>query len=162
MTLDDIPDLFPGPTAYALGAKPRCRRHDWVLRTHPIDGYRDECARCGAVHDLVAARRGRTNRSRGNALERWVCKLLGIERRGQYGGADDGGGSDDWIVVQVKSGGSYPERIDGLLRALPVRASQLRGVVHVETPGPGAKRRALITLDLYEFAAWYGGKEDAA
>lgn len=111
--------------------------------------------------DPERARRGKLNRNRGNAIERWVCHLLGITRRGMYGGPDDGGGEADWITVQVKSGGAYPERIDGLLRALPVRADQLRGVVHTDAPGPGTKRRALITLDLYEFADWYGGRHDA-
>ena len=112
--------------------------------------------RAKAAPDPERQRRGHLNRQRGNSIERWVCHLLGIARRGQYGGADDGGGEADWIVVQVKSGTAYPERIDGLLRALPVRAGQLRGVVHTDAPGPGVKRRALITLDLYDFADWYG------
>ncbi len=114
------------------------------------------CTACYKRIDPAASRRGKNNRSRGNSIERWVCKALGIARRGQYGGPDDGGGEADWITVQVKSGGAYPERIDGLLRALPLRASQLRGVVHVDTPGAGTRRRALITLDLEEFSQWYG------
>jgi hypothetical protein len=39
----------------------------------------------------------------------------------------------------------------------------MRGVVLVETPGPGAKRRALLVVDLYEAAAQWGGTaEDVA
>jgi hypothetical protein len=113
----------------------------------------------GRPVDPERSRRGRTNRSRGNAIERWVCHLLGIARVGQFGGPEDGGRSDDWISVQVKSGGVYPERIDSLLRAIPERADRLRAVVHTDAPGPGHPRRALITLDLREFADWYGGRK---
>ena len=93
---------------------------------------------------------------RGNAIERWACGVLGISRVGQYGGAEDGGKESEWMVVQVKSGGAYPERIDRLLRSLTANAGQLRTVVHADAPGAGHRRRALITLDLEEFAAWYG------
>jgi hypothetical protein len=164
---DDLPFDYPSPANPGAPAPRKCRRHQWEW-TQDIDGDGQSrvlstfewCARCHRVKDDTTARRGKNNRSRGNSIERWVCKLLGISRRGQYGGPDDGGDSDDWIVVQVKSGTAYPERIDSLLRALPERAGQLRGVVHVDTPGPGVKRRALITLDLYAFAEWYG-KGDA-
>lgn len=155
MELDDIPDLFPTPTG--TRSEPRaCRRHNW----YPTPDGSERCLRCARVKDPATARRGKNNRSRGNAIERWVCHLLGISRRGQFGGPDDGGGEADWIVIQVKSGGAYPERIDALLHALPTRAGQLRAVVHTDAPGPGAKRRALITLDLYDFADHYGGKAD--
>jgi hypothetical protein len=159
-------DAWPPPDP--VEREPRkCRRHQWVMY---IEDTRDlqtgevtdehltglRCVACGRPKDPAASRRGKNNRSRGNSIERDVCKALGIARRGQYGGPDDGGGEADWITVQVKSGGAYPERIDGLLRALPLRASQLRGVVHVDTPGAGTRRRALITLDLEEFSQWYG------
>jgi hypothetical protein len=150
-------DAWPPPDP--VEREPRkCRRHQWLRSSHPYSpgNVRTTCQRCGQVQDPFASRRGKNNRSRGNSIERDVCKALGIARRGQYGGPDDGGGEADWITVQVKSGGAYPERIDGLLRALPLRASQLRGVVHVDTPGAGTRRRALITLDLEEFSQWYG------
>jgi hypothetical protein len=152
-------DAWPPPDP--VEREPRkCRRHDWYsIRAElgvPLEPTIMRCRRCERVRDDAATRRGKNNRSRGNSIERDVCKALGIARRGQYGGPDDGGGEADWITVQVKSGGAYPERIDGLLRALPLRASQLRGVVHVDTPGAGTRRRALITLDLEEFSQWYG------
>jgi len=111
------------------------------------------------------SRRGRNNRSRGNAIERWVCEVLGIKRVGMFGGKADGGAHDDWIVVQVKSGKSYPERLDSLLNSIPARAGQLRAVVNTDAPGAGTKRRAMITMSLDDFIAWFGkehnGKEEA-
>jgi len=53
--------------------------------------------------ETTAQRRGRLNRSRGNAIERWVCKQLGIKRVGMFGGKADGGDRDDWMAVQVKT-----------------------------------------------------------
>lgn len=167
--MSDLSDLEwgePSTAAVFSTATPRkCRRHEWEpLMIHatsqgPVPSDITRCARCGAIKDEARSRRGRNNRSRGNAIEREVCKLLGITRVGQFGGKEDGGKSTDWMAVQVKSGGAYPERIDALLRSLPHVAGQLRGVVHTDTPGAGRKRRMLVTLDLYDFADWYGGEK---
>jgi hypothetical protein len=100
------------------------------------------------------SRRGRTARNRGNAYERSVAQRLGARRVGQYGGAEDV--ASDWLVVQCKVGGAYPERIDGWLRRLPANAAQLRAVVIGDAPGPGTKRRELIVLDFEDFVAWFG------
>jgi len=156
---DDLPFSYDSPATVNVTTR-RCRRHDWALQWLDSE-HVWACARCDRRRDETVTRRGKNNRARGNAIERWVCQTLGIQRRGMYGGPDDGGGEADWITVQVKSGGAYPERIDALLRALPSRAGQLRAVVHTDAPGAGAKRRALITLDLYDFADWYGGRDDA-
>jgi len=158
----NLPFSYGETPATPTGAKPRKHRHEYDQWHHepPLAIIGEHVAtpmcRCGAIQDPAASRRGRLNRSRGNSIERWVNGLLGIANRGKYGGTDDGGDSTDWIVVQTKSGGAYPERIDALLRAIPHHAEQLTGVVHTDTPGAGAKRRALITLDLYDFADWYG------
>lgn len=101
-----------------------------------------------------ASRRGRANRARGAAIEREVCRKLGISRVGHHGGPTDGGTEREWVRVQVKSGRTYPARIDALLRALP--ADGLRAVVHATAEGSGHPRRALITLDLDEFCEWFG------
>ena len=106
--------------------------------------------------ETVAQRRGRLNRSRGNAIERWVCHQLGIKRVGMFGGKADGGDRDDWIAVQVKSGSAFPTRIWNLLMSVPVRSGQLRAVVHVTAHGSGQKRDALITLKLEDFLEWHG------
>jgi hypothetical protein len=117
---------------------------------------------CGAVRDEAAVKRGRNNRARGNAFEREVAHKLGVSRVGQYGGPEDVGNAGEWIMVQTKVGNStYPTRIDALLRRIPFRANQLRAVVHGDAPGSAGKRRALITLDLDEFCAWFGGRGDS-
>lgn len=151
---DDLP--FDGPTTQPnLGAPaPRtAHRHRWTVTP---EGVACALRGCGKAQNLVTSRRGRTNRQRGNAIERWVCARLGISRVGQYGGKEDGGKAHDWMVIQVKSGGAYPERIDGLVRSLTPNAEQLRAVVHTDAPGGGRKRRALITCDFEEFVAWFG------
>jgi hypothetical protein len=142
------------PLVYGRTGKPK-HRHAYPTLIEPDGITRGPCA-CGQPFDPGAARRGRNNRARGNAIEREVCRALGISRVGQYGGPEDGGKQSEWIAVQVKSGGIYPERIDALLRRMAYRSDQLRAVVHADTPGSAGKRRMLITLDLGEFADWYG------
>jgi hypothetical protein len=158
--LADLPIAGPSLTG-AVGRK--CSRHQWEPTNERI--YTElgaphtvwRCVRCGKAKDEARSRRGKNARSRGNALERWVNQLLGITNRGKYGGPEDGGDSADWISVQTKSGAYFPRTIDRWLRQVPQRAGQMRGVVLVETPGPGIKRRALLVVDLYEAAEQWGG-----
>ena len=105
------------------------------------------------------SRRGRTARARGNAFEREVAKRLGAARVGQFGGKQDV--ANDWIAVQCKVGKSYPERLDGWLRSVPVKSDQIAALVVGDSPGAGARRRTMIVLDLDDFIAWFG-KEDNA
>jgi hypothetical protein len=114
------------------------------------------CRLCRKPKDEAVARRGRLNRSRGNAIERWVCKLLGIARVGQYGGLEDGGKADDWLRIQVKSGGAHQAALLAKIHTVPANADQLRGWVTVSTPGAGHQREGVISFDLREFAGWYG------
>ena len=155
--------VAPPTFAGAVTERKRRHKHEWC-RSCVEQGVASHCivTGCGIFQDDPRIRRGKNARSRGNALERWVNHMLGISNRGKYGGPDDGGGEADWIVVQTKSGSYFPKLIDRWLRAVPQRAGQMRGVVLVETPGPGTKRRALLVLDLYEAAdQWGGGREEA-
>jgi hypothetical protein len=104
------------------------------------------------------SRRGRTARQRGNAFEREVAKRLNGQRVGQYGGKTDV--AADWIAVQCKVGKSYPERLDGWLRSVPVKADQLAALVIGDSPGAGKRRRTLIVLDLDDFVAWFGKQQE--
>ena len=97
------------------------------------------------------SRRGRTARARGNAFERAVAKRLNAARVGQFGGKQDV--ANDWIAVQCKVGKSYPERLDGWLRSVPVKADQIRALVVGDSPGVGGRRRTLIVIDLDDFVA---------
>jgi hypothetical protein len=59
----------------------RCRRHVWI---QTLDGARlgfpRSCDLCGQWEDAVVTRRGRNNRSRGNAIEREIAHKLGLKR----------------------------------------------------------------------------------
>ena len=158
-------DLFAVPADPSRPERqPRpCRRHDWryAVRTSvaadDLAVTRTEltvCARCGRIRDAIASRKGRNNRSRGNAIEREVARQLGMRRVGQYGGPTDVQG--ELFGVQVKSGGAYPERLHNWLKAVPVTSGQVALLVVTDAPGPGHKRRALVVLDLTDWIALHG------
>ena len=161
MELDEaLAATEPEPVTAVSNVKPkRCARHswgwtEWMPAESRVLEMVEWCVRCHKVKDQTRSRRGRQARNRGNAFEREVAKRLGARRVGQYGGSDDV--SADWVSVQCKVGGYYPERIDGWLRALPANAGQLRAVVLGDAPGPGRRRRSLIVIDLDDFVAWFG------
>ena len=83
-----------------------------------------------------------------------MARKLGLRRVGQYGGPEDA--ESEWLVVQVKSGGAFPERIWKWLQALPANADQTRAVVVTDAPGPGHKRRALVVVDLDDWQDLHG------
>ena len=147
--------------AWGTVTRRKCRRHEW---SYSLELREWTCTRCLRLRDPLTSRRARNNRSRGNAIERWVCKLLGIARVGQYGGLEDGGKADDWLRIQVKSGGAHQASLLAKIHTIPANADQLRGWVTVSTPGAGHQREGVISFDLREFAGWYGKgiDEDAA
>lgn len=142
--------------AQRLAGEMRRHRHRWFMP--PPDAARHGpgpvCRSCGAVKDEARSRRGRTARQRGNAYERDLAHRLGARRVGQYGGREDV--ASDWIVLQAKCGGAFPERLWRWLQALPATGEQLRAVVIGDAPGPGHKRREVIVLDLDDFIDWFG------
>lgn len=139
--LDDL-DLFAG-AAPGLVTEPR-RAKPWQEVT------------AAPPKDPAAVRRGRNNRTRGNAIEREVGKRLGLRRVGQYGGPDDL--TNDLFAAQVKSGGAFSERYWSWLKAVPVNAGQTPLLVVTDAPGPGHKRRAVVVLDLEDWRALHGGE----
>lgn len=146
--MTELPWIEPEPDATRPERRGRrCARHDWT-------GDPPSCRRCGQAADPVLRRRGRTNRARGNAIEREIGHRLGLRRVGQFGGADDL--SADWMIVQVKSGTSFPERIWRWLQALPANAGQVRAVIMTDAPGPGRRRRAIVVLDIDDWIALHG------
>ena len=112
----------------------------------------------------AAQRRGRNNRKRGNSIELWACKELGISRTGMFGGKADGGKHDEWLVIQVKSGPSnFSEKVWVLLESLKPNASQLKALVVASADGPGVKRRAYVVVTMDDFTQWFGkGNNDKA
>lgn len=135
----------------------RPHRHRWDTMTMVTPAGTEtqwtECGACGAIKDEAKSRRGKTARQRGNAYEREIAHKLGIRRTGQYGDKADVTG--DWLVIQAKNGGAFPERIWRWLDELPHGTDRLRAVVIGDAPGPGTKRRNVICMDLDDFAAWF-------
>jgi hypothetical protein len=153
-----MPDDWTPLTPPNPAASPRkCRRHLWILTG--IGGGYAECNRCGAIRNDAAARRGRNNRARGNSIEREVGKRLGLRRVGQYGGPDDLSG--ELFAAQVKSGGAFSERLWSWLKAVPVNAGQTALLVVTDAPGPGHRRRAMVILDLDDWADLHAGTPEA-
>lgn len=99
--------------------------------------------------DADRSRRGKNNRKRGNSIELAVGKMIGGKRVGMFGGKVDV--ENDHLQLQIKSGGTFPERIWDLIQSIEYRADRLRGAVHVSTEGSGTKRRYMITFDLEEY-----------
>lgn len=157
LDLDDLPFIQPSEDemTWVTPRKPAKCKHPKHLR-RSLESGGVACTGCGSDLDPVRLRRGRTNRSRGNAIERQVAAELGLRRVGQFGGPEDVSG--EWLTVQVKSGGSFPERIWRWLQALPANAGQTRAVVVTDAPGPGHRRRAIVVVDLADWIALHGEK----
>ena len=132
----------------ALERKPRrCLHPKWKREN-------GTCTACGKALDPEVARRGRNNRARGNAIERDIAAKLGLRRVGQYGGADDIRGLA--FAGQVKSGAAFPEKFWRWLRAVPVNAGETALLIVTDAPGPGHPRRAVVVLELEDWAALHG------
>ncbi|MCC6311382.1 MAG: hypothetical protein IT345_10750 [Trueperaceae bacterium] len=155
---DDLFDPLTPPNPAATRRK--CKRHQYRIDMYQDDpdsrvlAAREVCRRCGSVRDEERSRRGRTNRQRGNAIEREMGKRLGLARVGQYGGPDDLRG--EMFAAQVKSGGAFSERLWGWLKAVPVKAGQTAILVVADTPGPGKRRRAMVMLDIDDWVDLHG------
>lgn len=157
-------DIFEPLTPPNPGAAParKCFRHDWTW-AGPTPEAGERCRRCGRVRDDQLSRRGRTNRNRGNSIERDVGKQLGLRRVGQYGGPTDVGNAAEPFRVSVKSGSGYfSERYWDQLKRQIVTAEQTALLVVTDAPGPGHRRRAVVVLDLADWLLLHGpsGVED--
>jgi hypothetical protein len=140
---------------------PKKHRHQWgyTVQNETVGGI---CLICNQLRDPTLTRRGRNNRSRGNAIEREVAHKLGLKRVGMYGGPDDIGSAAQPFIGQVKSGKSFPERLYRWLKALPSNANQTPILVMTDAPGPGIRRRALVIVTLDDWIQLHGpiGAED--
>jgi len=167
--LDDAA-LWAG-AAPALVVPKRCRRHEWgdtltTLTSTAADGgiaYRAAfgvaCSRCGKQKDDRASRRGRTNRQRGNAIEREWAKRLGLRRVGHHGGPEDA--TNDLFVGQAKSlaTGRFPGWMTDELAKLPRTEGRIPILGVLEAPGPGKRGRRIVVIDEADWIALHGGTE---
>ncbi len=158
--MDDLDALLENqpiapPTLAGEPTARKCRRHLWIFTATPV-----KCIRCQALYDPAASRRGKNNRSRGNAIEREVAAQLGLRRVGQFGGPDDIKGA--MFAGQVKSGAAFSEKLWRWLKAVPVDASQTAILVITDAPGPGHRRRAVVVVDLADWIGLHGPEVEAA
>jgi len=102
-----------------------------------------------------ASRRGRLNRSRGNAFEREVAKKFGGKRVGQYGGPEDVAAGQ--FNIQAKCGQMFSEKYWRWLQAVPRKADQIPLLVVSDAPGSGAKRRVVVIIEESDFLDLIGG-----
>jgi hypothetical protein len=153
--MDDLEWMTPVDDPTRPERAPKVCRHRWYTGSlGPEYPVMTICQLCGKVQDPVVSRRGRNNRSRGNAIEREVGKQLGLRRVGQYGGPEDLSG--DLFAAQVKSGGAFSERVWSWLKAVPVNAGQTPLLVITDAPGPGHKRRAVVVVEINDWIALHG------
>jgi hypothetical protein len=104
-----------------------------------------------------AARRGRLNRSRGNAFERETAKKFGGKRVGQYGGPEDVTAGQ--FNIQAKCGQMFSEKFWRWLQAVPRKADQIPLLVVGDAPGSGAKRRVVVIIEESDFLELVGGED---
>jgi hypothetical protein len=107
-----------------------------------------------------AARRGRLNRSRGNAFEREVAHKFGGKRVGQYGGPEDVAAGQ--FNIQAKCGQMFSEKYWRWLAAIPRKADQVPLLVVGDAPGSGAKRRVVVIIEESDFLDLVGGSDAEA
>ena len=107
-----------------------------------------------------ASRRGRLNRSRGNAFEREIAKKFGGKRVGQYGGPEDVAAGK--FNIQAKCGQMFSEKYWRWLQAVPVKADQVPLLIVGDAPGSGAKRRVVVIIEETDFLNLIGGSNAEA
>lgn len=163
MTLEDFWDGEPDPTA--VEREPRKCRHDWrfALNEHQfgeivIASGDYFCARCYAVRDEAARRRGKSSLRAGKDAERAIAKAYpGGKRTGQFGGPDDVT-VGEMFVVQSKAGGWFSERVWAELVKLPRTGGRIPTLVVSDRPGPGHRTRRYVVRSLEDDIALHGDK----
>ena len=158
----DLPFDYPPTPANPAAPKPKCRRHRWRVATFSEDSgatWREEtfCERCNLVKNPILSRRGRLNKNRGLGIQRKVLAQMGLDSIPGNGPTDGRSrGENPLFLAEVKSGGRFSEQDYADMAKLPAKAGQARLLVKVETPGPGRKARATVTMPLEDFLGLHG------
>ena len=161
--------LFDAPDGPRPGAAParRCRKHTYKLLAIEPGAEHDTftlgaCVRCGRAYSPEASRKGRANRSRGNAIERRVAARNGARRTGQYGGKDDVTGGLFAFQVKSRKGSAFPRWMTAELEALRPGIGQREPVlVVVEAFSDRRPARTLYIVDEATWLALHGPEEEA-
>lgn len=142
-----VPFAYEEPVERPALARPKPHRHRWLGET---------CATCGRTYDRAAAKRGRTNRSRGNREELTVARLVGGRKVGPMGWPWDVEG--DGFRLQVKKLAERPSinAIALLIQDIPYRSDSLRGFVWVTASGQGRRASRVVYVSNREWIEWHG------
>ena len=129
-----------------------CRRHAWVYSATPVIGW--ACSRCFRIKDEAASRRGRTNKNRGNRIQRQRIEALGGKNLSGNNENLDGIGLN--FRYESKSGGSFPERPWRWLKGIPLVAGQIGVLIVTDTPGSGIRARSVVMVDFDDWRDLHG------
>ena len=175
--MSDLPFDYEPTPANPAAPKPKCRRHTrelihvgstepdplWAPCIAPCslclsgDAPIIGCDRCGHVKNPALSRRGRLNKNRGLGIQRKVLASMGLDSIPGNGPTDGRSrGENPLFLAEVKSGGRFSEMDYLDMAKLPAKAGQARLLVKVETPGPGRKARATVTMPLEDFLSLHG------
>lgn len=171
--MDDLDALLPPPQVESavtlVPSKVRRHRHRWRQSSSVFDVASMKapgdwvCAVCGVPEDPARSRRGRTNRSRGNAQEREWCKRLGLRRVGHFNGPEDGIGTDGLFVGQAKSLSTarFPSWLSTELAKLPRTEGRIPILGLLETPGAARdhRPRRLVVMTEEDFVSLHVGEQ---
>jgi hypothetical protein len=100
------------------------------------------------------ARRGRSNRRRGNDFERALAGELGGRRVGQFGEPADV--PTPLFAIQAKVGGSSSERYWRWRAAIPRPDGRMSVLIVGDASGPGRRRRVVVVMDLGDWRDLHG------
>jgi len=144
-------------TATRSGAKgmKRCRRHEWAI----ADGGGDlppvyQCARCDTLRNPVASRRGRTNATRGKAIQRKRIEWLG--GKNLAGNNENLDGIGTLFAYESKSGGAFSERYWRWIKGIPTRGDQVPVLIVTDAPGPGHRARSIVVVSYDDWRDLHG------
>jgi len=159
--MTDLPfDYEPTPPNPAA-PKPKCRKHDWVRNDQWNGGLSAppiiQCVRCNAIKNPVLSKQNKNNKDRGLAIQRRVLTRMGLDSIPGNGPTDGRSrGENGLFLAEVKSGQRFSEADYGDMVKLPAKAGQVRLLVKVETPGPGRKARATVTMPIEDWLSLHG------
>ncbi len=154
----DLPFDYPTPATGngAIGRK--CSRHDYMLRVIDHESLW-ACARCGAIRDDAASRRGRNNRARGNRAELAVARRFGGEKTGPLGQPEDIRGRE-WRTQVKTHQGLPPARWRAVFAALDTQHdARLPRLIERYLPGQGIAADDYIIVRGADWLAWFGKDE---
>lgn len=133
----------------------KCRRHVWIqIATDPAGVPVVKCKFCPAIRDETRARRGRTARKRGNAIQRQRITALG--GRNLAGNNPNLDGLGLAFRYESKSGGAFSDRYWRWLAGIPVEAGQTPVLIVTEAPGPGHRARSYVVVPFDEWRLLHG------